>query len=84
MSSPHGMPGKDVVAAKAVVAALAFVFVLAGLALFLVQERIGLDEDTGRLVSTALQAAAPPHLWDQARGLPGAPRRGPGSSPLSR
>jgi hypothetical protein len=36
------------------------------------------------LVSTALRAAAPPHLWEQARGVPRAPRHGRGNSPLSR
>ena len=39
--------------AKAVFATLALASVLAGLGIYLLQERIGIDEDTARLVATA-------------------------------
>jgi len=39
--------------AKAVFAMLALASVLAGLGIYLLQERIGIDEDTARLVATA-------------------------------
>ena len=39
--------------AKTVFAALALASVLAGLGIYLLQERIGIDEDTARLVATA-------------------------------
>jgi hypothetical protein len=39
--------------AKAVFAALAFASVLAGLGIYLLQARLGIDGDTARLISTA-------------------------------
>jgi len=39
--------------AKAAFAAMALLSVLAGLALYLLQEQIGISEDTARMVSTA-------------------------------
>jgi hypothetical protein len=39
--------------AKALFAAMAVLFVLAGLAIHLVQTRLGIDEDTARLIATA-------------------------------
>ena len=47
------MPGAEQRLAKAAFAAMALLFVMAGLALYLLQERLGIGEDTARLVSTA-------------------------------
>ena len=56
--------------AKAVFALLALVFVLAGLGIYLLQERLGIDEDTARLVATAFLVVGIGdtlllYLWDR-------------------
>jgi len=56
--------------AKAVFAGLALVSVLAGLGIYLLQERLGIDEDTARLVATAFLVVGMGdtlllYLWDR-------------------
>jgi len=56
--------------AKAVFAMLALASVLAGLGIYLLQERIGIDEDTARLVATAFLVVGIGdtlllYLWDR-------------------
>lgn len=56
--------------AKVVFAVLALAFVLAGLAIYLLQERLGIDEDTARLVATAFLVVGIGdtlllYLWDR-------------------
>jgi hypothetical protein len=56
--------------AKAVFGVLALAFVLAGLGIYLLQGRLGIDEDTARLVATAFLVVGIGdtlllYLWDR-------------------
>jgi hypothetical protein len=56
--------------AKTVFAVLALAFVLAGLGIYLLQKRLGIDEDTARLVATAFLVVGMGdtlllYLWDR-------------------
>lgn len=56
--------------AKAVFAMLALASVLAGFGIYLLQERLGIDEDTARLVATAFLVVGMGdtlllYLWDR-------------------
>ena len=56
--------------AKAIFAALALASVLAGLGIYLLNERLGIDVDTARLISTAFLIVGIgdtllPYLWDR-------------------
>ena len=56
--------------AKAVFAVLALASVLAGLGIYLLQERLGIDEDTARLIATAFLVVGIGdtlllYLWDR-------------------
>ena len=56
--------------AKAVFAVLALACVLAGFGIYLLQERLGIDEDTARLVATAFLVVGMGdtlllYLWDR-------------------
>jgi xanthine/uracil permease len=44
--------------AKALFAAMALLFVVAGLVIYVLQTRLGIEEDTARLISTAFLATS--------------------------